>query len=567
MNRKNSPAMPAIAAAAMICGCFFPAGGRAAAADEGPLMHWPLAADAQAAAGAHHGDARGVQFRTVDGHPSAVFDGADAEVVIPADALKAVGSGDFTLTAWINAPADADEGNMDIASTFDPESSRGFHLALLNNSGTCTSMANTRNLFFGIGDHGVDGRWVDHGRPGNAMMIWGLATFDGDLYAATYEARKPDDRGHVYRLRGGEWEDCGAPDVANAITALAVHDGRLYAASSRYNATGSLLPLSENRETGGRVYQYDGGQRWIDCGRAGPGEFNYGLISFDGHLYATNMDSPNPQKRTDFGLFRHDGGQSWTYCGSPGGRVAALAVNDGKLYATGMDGHTCGGVYLYEGGDRWSEVGTPPGVTQTYSIAFPDGVLHVGTWPQGTVWRLDAPGQWKSAGRLGEEEEVMGLLDYNGALYGGTLPLAQVYRHLGGEEWRMTGRLDFTEVTYRRAWALGVFDGALFCGVLPSGNIFSYRSGQTVSDDRALGAGWHHVAAVREGGRVALFVDGELAGASEGEAIDASGGAPLRIGRGRHGGFNGAIRDVRIYDRALTPATISEFRATSGVGR
>jgi hypothetical protein len=56
------------------------------------------------------------------------------------------------------------------------------------------------------------------------------------------------------------------------------------------------------------------------------------------------------------------------------------------------------------------------------------GELYVGTWPNGQVFRFDRDERWVSAGRLGEEKEVMGMAAHNGKLYAGTLPLAEVYR-------------------------------------------------------------------------------------------------------------------------------------------
>ncbi len=116
-----------------------------------------------------------------------------------------------------------------------------------------------------------------------------------------------------------------------------------------------------------------------------------------------------------------------------------------------------------------------------------DGAVHVGTWPTGSVYRLDGSQQWSFRGRLGEEKEVMGISVYNGQLFAGTLPYADVYRYQGGTNWTTTGRLDTTpDVKYRRAWSMAVFDGKLYCGVLPSGEVLSLEVGKGVSHDRAL---------------------------------------------------------------------------------
>ena len=158
------------------------------------------------------------------------------------------------------------------------------------------------------------------------------------------------------------------------------------------------------------------------------------------------------------------------------------------------------------------------------------------------------------------KKEVMGISVYNGQLFAGTLPFADVYRYQGGTQWTTTGRLDNTpDVKYRRAWSMAVFDGKLYCGVLPSGKVLSLEVGKSVTYDRALPSGWQHLTAVRRESQLQLFVNGKLV-SSTGE-FDQSrfrkpSGAALRIGFGQHDYFNGQMKDVRIYDRALVPREI-----------
>ncbi len=69
-------------------------------------------------------------------------------------------------------------------------------------------------------------------------------------------------------------------------------------------------------------------------------------------------------------------------------------------------------------------------------------------------------------------------------------------------------------------------------------------------------------AAVRRGGRLELFADGELiaqSSASEAAVHGISNDRPLRIGRGPHDGFNGRIRDVRIHRRALSASEVRDL--------
>jgi hypothetical protein len=278
------------------------------------------------------------------------------------------------------------------------------------------------------------------------------------------------------------------------------------------------------------------------------------MTVFRDRLYVTAMDVPPKHLTTPRqGLYRYEGGANWTWCGAPGGRVAALTVANGHLFASGYNGGQLGGVFRYDGGTNWTNFGAPPNVDQTYSFAVRRGVMHTGTWKEAKVFRYLGPNQCEDTGRLGSELEVMGLALFNGMLYGGTLPLAQVYR-LDEAGWTLTGRLDFSDVVYRRAWSMAVYQGRLFCGTLPSGHVHALEAGVAVSHDVALAPGWRHVAAMRAGHRLKLFVDGACV--AESKAFDAarfnlSLQAPLRIGFGEHDFFHGTLRDVRLYGRAL----------------
>ena len=76
--------------------------------------------------------------------------------------------------------------------------------------------------------------------------------------------------------------------------------------------------------------------------------------------------------------------------------------------------------------------------------------------------------------------EVMAMAVYNGKLYAGTLPLGQVYRYDGGDTWTLTGQLDTTpDVRYRRVWSMAVYRGKLFGGTLPSAASTRWRPAPT----------------------------------------------------------------------------------------
>ena len=62
---------------------------------------------------------------------------------------------------------------------------------------------------------------------------------------------------------------------------------------------------------------------------------------------------------------------------------------------------------------------------------------------------------------------------------------------------------------YRRAWTMAQYQGRLFCSTLPSGRVHSLEAGPCVTHDRELAPGWQHVAAVKHGGVLRLYVDGK----------------------------------------------------------
>jgi hypothetical protein len=155
----------------------------------------------------------------------------------------------------------------------------------------------------------------------------------------------------------------------------------------------------------------------------------------------------------------------------------------------------------------------------------------------------------------------MNLLAYNGKLYAGTLPGAEVHRFDGDRGWKLVGTLDRTpDVRYRRAASMVVHGGELFCGTLPSGTVHSMLAGLVVSDDRALPAGWRHVAALRAGSTIELYLDGALVARRADQAgrppFDLGTASTLVLGGGPRAGFEGELADIRLHRRALTAAEV-----------
>ncbi|MBL8818653.1 MAG: hypothetical protein JNL58_21680 [Planctomyces sp.] len=526
-------------------------------ADDRLIGHWPLSKDAtdQSPNGYHgkiHGDVKFGKAAESD-KSSAVFNGRDSWIEIPADVSEQLKLG-ATISLDVYVSPDRGDVAGDLLSMYDATSRSGIQLSVKDNAIT-TSHANSGQLVFGI-DHNRASDWIDCGRPGNALLAFGLAVHDGSLYAGTCEP-EAGRTGHVYRYQPAtasqgkdEWIDAGSPDGSNSVTALAGFDGHLYAATGKYRVAGSALPESENHTPGGRVFRYGGGTTWIDCGQLPNTEAVGGLIVFRGRLYASSLYKPA-------GFFRYEGGTTWTSCGTPGEkRVVALGVYNGYLYATSYDG---GFVYRFDG-SQWEDCGQLGENTQTYSFAVYQGRLYVGTWPSGRVYLFEEPGRWTDTGRLGEELEVMGMLVQNGRLIAGTLPLAEVYSFEGAAGWTKLTRLDHTpDVKYRRAWTMAEYSGRAYCSTLPSGHIYSFAAGVTAQSNRSLSSGWHHVAAVREPDRLKLYVDGRLTSESsvfESSDYPMTAVGPLRIGFGQTDYFLGSMREVRLYGSSLSESEI-----------
>ena len=518
-------------------------------AEDGLVGHWKLVGDAKDSSGqGNHAVNHGVELSGAEG---AAFDGIEAHLEVPhADTLRP-GTGDFSIAVWVHTEAELDDVLGDIISKYDPASRIGVTLSIMNYAGVTSSQSNYRNLAFGIDAGRIDPAWTDCGRPGNNIYVMALAVCDGGLYAGTYEEGEAQ-RGHVWRYEGGtKWTDCGCPVPCNAVGSLAAYEGKLYAGSTRYNAGGSALSKSTNWTPGGKVYRYEGGTEWTDCGRLGEANEVFALAVFRGKLYAATLYHDGK------GLYRYEGDQQWAFCGNPGRRVQPLAVYNGNIYSGSYDG---GHFVRYDGGSDWTDFGKVPDTTQVYSFAVYEGRLHLCTWPTGSVFRCENPQKLTHRGRLGEEKEVMGVSVYNGKMYAGTLPSAAVYRYDGDSTWTSTGRLDITpDVKYRRAWSMAVYDGKLFCGTLPSGHVLSLEAGKCATCDRALPPGWRHIAAVKGGDRLRLYVDGKCVSTSSAFTaadFDLDNQQPLKIGFGQHDYFNGKMRDLRIYDRALEEAEI-----------
>jgi hypothetical protein len=330
-----------------------------------------------------------------------------------------------------------------------------------------------------------------------------------------------------------------------------------------------------------RVFVYEGGTTWRDLGQVGDASRVLCMGSYNGQLYVGLDRAREPGK-----CFQYDGSQ-WLDCGEPDGvNVQSLLPLGGTLYAA-----THGSVHRYDGGQKWTCILDHAfGITQTHCLDLYQGRLLAGTWPQGYVLQYEGGTQWTNLGRLGLAEgepecnEVNDLVVHNGKLYAGVLPRAEVYRYESDGHWTL-----LTSLAQRSDWArnnlhswcrvtaFASFQGELFActgacagravDVDPEGTlgrVYSVRAGQVASHEKDIGGGWTHLAAVRQGPQLRLFVNAQLAAstqAPEGRDFNLSNDRPLTIGFGSQGHFSGALADLRWYTRALDAKELADVMA------
>jgi hypothetical protein len=555
---------------------------RAAAADSNLIGYWTLRGDCLDHSGhGLDGINHGVDLKT------GAFDGRGSFIEIPDRPALNCFNGDFTITADVFTDKGIDDCFGDIVSKFNQAQRKGFNLTLISNTSGYNSQSDERQLFFGL-DNATSGRWIDCGRPGEKTNSTdALTVFDGDLYVGTVDAPESTDWAHVYRYRGGkEWEDCGrvGKGRTRGVYAMIVHDGALYAATAGSHGGPNA---NSPKEDFGRVYRYSGGQHWEDIGQPGDHYRINSLASFRGKLYALSI---NTYGKTGGGVYVYEGGQKWSQCGDFG-RPHTSGLHDGRLYAAFPQGE----VFAYDD-KTWEDLGNPIGsldlCDQIHSQGVYQGELYVGTWPFGRV-AVRRGHKWADVGRLGDATEIVGLTVYNGSLYGGSIPRAEVFRFDGPSKWTSMGRLfdppNFELVPvgsyakgiqdWTRASSLTVYQGKLFSSTAtcyraqidppPSaadirGKVFCMQTGTAVSSDRDMGAGWKHIAAIRKGPTLSLFVDGKLTAraTSDRPELDAASSSPLQIGFGSQSYFHGKIRDVRLYNEAISGEQVQQLIRT-----
>jgi Concanavalin A-like lectin/glucanases superfamily len=554
-------------------------------AETGLVGHWTLQGDCRDSSGQeNHGVNHGV------GLDRGAFDGEQAYIEVPASESLKLGKGDFAFSAWVHTEKELDDIVGDVIDMYDPTLRRGITLSINSSAGGYQSQGTDRHVHFGI-DNAQSTDWQDCGHPNPASNYVNncMTVYKGKLYAGTSDDKDESGWCHVYQYDAGDkWTDCGrvGNERTTGIGALIVHNGDLYAATTTYDwtrvTTGGYDP--------GRVYKYLGGAEWQDCGQPSDNRTLNSMASFQGKLYVGG--GPNT-----LGVYVRDGDSNWTPSNlfPKDGPLKcfphAMCRHNGKLFVAFPV------AYSFDG-NAWAYAGSPlpegqDWFLQTHSMQLYQGKLHAGTWPEGKVAEYQGGEDWKIVGRVGVDgTEVNALAVYNGKFYGGSIPRAEVCRFDGKPEWTSLKRFyspdgwqpalpghaarhEYNQ--WSRVTSLTVYDGKLFASTgsctaslldAPAdvrGKVFSMEAGKVASYDDDLGPGWKHLVAMREGGRLNLFVDGKLVARSstfDPAEYDVSTNQPLRIGFGQTEYFDGKMSDVRVYNRALSDQEIHQLSST-----
>lgn len=557
------------------------------------IAHWPLSANARDVVGSAHGKPLNVKFGSGDAGSAktgAFFNGRDSRIEVPDSKTLDVGTRDFSLAAWVRCEMPYQSVLGDLVSKFDPLARRGINLHLSASSPAYSASSDTRHVHFGIDDAYLSD-WEDHGRPWPSnSLVSNLVAFNGELYCGIADADQPQDRAHVFRFAGGKkWVDCGRlgenPDH-HSVMSMAVHDGKLYAGTGIWDwqqAQGGV----KNRPAAAltRVFVYEGGTRWRDLGQVGSGSRVLSLTTFKGSLYA-GIDKVGKGH-----AYRYDAkSKKWIDCGSPDGRnLESFVAWGGTLFVA-----THGNVYAYENEQSWKRIASDPyDINQIHCMQVFGGKLVIGTWPQGYVLRYAGGQNWDKMGRLGLPEgqplinEIMDLTVYNGKLYTGIIPNAEVFRYETDGHWTQLGSLarrsDWDPnpkqvATWVRVTCVSAFQGRLFVGIGscqgraldapadPSlGRVKSMQAGQVVSHERDIGGAWTHVAAIRRGKNLELYINGKLSSSSTlraGAPFNLSNSMPLLIGNGVQNAFHGSMSDLKFYEGALDVNAVQTLART-----
>jgi hypothetical protein len=270
------------------------------------------------------------------------------------------------------------------------------------------------------------------------------------------------------------WVDCGKPSVsAPLVTCLVTYKGDLYAG----------VATAENPNDACRVFRYAGGEKWIDCGRLGNDPLTpsvQSMVVHKGHLYAGTgtWDWHKGSIGGVYGathVYRYEGGTKWVDCGQvgEGSRLFSMASFDGDLYTS----DDMKKVYRYMGDNSWVCCGVLENERQVNAMSIYKENLYGAT--HGSVYRYDDKAIWTCVGKKPfGVTQIHKLQVYEGKLYAGTWPKGQILRYESDNVWSDCGSIGIGEkYGTDEVMELTVYNGKLYGGVIPEAEVHRYEGG------------------------------------------------------------------------------------------
>jgi hypothetical protein len=269
-------------------------------------------------------------------------------------------------TRWIDCGSPAPCNAVSAFAVFEGKLYAGVSKYRL--AGSALSESENPNLGGRIFRYDGDSRWIDCGQLPDTEGIGGMAVFQGKLFAGSLY--KP---AGFFRYEGAQrWTAMSLPN-GKRVEAMSVHNGELFASS--YDEA--------------HIYRFNG-ETWTDCGQVGEAANTqtYSFATHNGRMYVGTWRTGK--------VFRYDGDNKWADCGRLGEEleVMGMLVHNGGLFAGSLP---LAEVFRYrtDAAPQWDSVGRvdlTPNVTyrRAWTMAEFQGRLFVGTLPSGRVLSIAA---------------------------------------------------------------------------------------------------------------------------------------------------------------------------------
>ncbi len=442
-----------------------------------------------------------------------------------------------------------------------------------------------------IGGNYLNGSWGYT----NLGSVESMVPANGYLYAGTGNATAGNALiwqydGTAWNLVGGQGNNSSwAFNTFESVPSLMRYGGNLYAG----------LGTSAGD---GEVWRYSSGS-WSFVGGDGTGwaastyEGVYSMAEYRGNLYAGLGASAN-----DAEIWRYNGSSWAKIAGDSTGwttnyeTVRSLAVYKGNLYAGLGDSAGDAEVWRYNG-STWARIGGDGTgwANSTFetvdSMAVYNGNLVAGlgttagdaeVWQyNGTTWSQIGGDALNSSWTNATYERVRALGIFNGELYAGLGSTAG-----DGEVWKWNGST-WSQIggdSLNSGWAsahehvtsFAAYKGKLNAGLGDSANtdaaIYAYGGNAILQSATASqNTNWHHIAATYDGATMKIYIDGTLDNSASATLSMLDTSSLLSIGNGAgsvHAGspgtyLSGQIDEVRISDSARTSFTTTPYSSAA----